>query len=63
MDNVLHVVLPSVYDKELEAAVVDDTSGDFQRLLVGCLQARRPEGTHFDRNRARQDAQVSNLFL
>ena len=52
-----------MYGKELEAAVIDDTSGDFQRLLVGCLQAKRPEGTQFDRNRARQDAQVSDWWL
>ncbi|RUS77876.1 hypothetical protein EGW08_014350 [Elysia chlorotica] len=55
--NEIKRVYKTLYEKELEAAVIDDTSGDFQRLLVGCLQARRPEATHFDRNRARQDAQ------
>ena len=46
------------YNKELEADVAGDTSGDFKRLLIGCLQANRPEGTEFDRNKAKQDAQV-----
>ncbi|GFR74427.1 annexin [Elysia marginata] len=55
--NAIKATYKTLYGKELEAAVIDDTSGDFQRLLVGCLQARRPEGTSFDRNRARQDAQ------
>ncbi|GFN89719.1 Annexin [Plakobranchus ocellatus] len=55
--NNIKAAYKTVYKKDLEAAVVDDTSGDFQRLLVGCLQARRPEGTHFDRNRAKKDAQ------
>lgn len=46
------------YGKELEADVAGDTSGHFKMLLVGCLQANRPEGQEFDRNKAKQDAQA-----
>nr|KAG5700519.1 hypothetical protein BaRGS_025231 [Batillaria attramentaria] len=46
------------YGKELEADVAGDTSGHFKRLLIGCLQANRPEGQEFDRNKAKQDAQA-----
>ena len=56
-----YYIIP-VYNKELEADVKGDTSGFFQRLLVGCLQANRPEGTEFDRNKAKQDAQVIMCF-
>jgi len=47
----------TLFKKELEADVVGDTSGFFKCLLVGCLQANRPESTEFDRNKAKQDAQ------
>lgn len=52
-----------MFNKELETDVAGDTSGHFKRLLVGCLQANRPEGTEFDRNKAKQDAQVSKIKL
>ena len=54
--------LCAVYQKEAEADVAGDTSGAFKRLLVGCLQANRPEGQEFDRNKAKQDAQ-GMLFI
>ena len=54
--------LCAVYQKEAEADVAGDTSGAFKRLLVGCLQANRPEGQEFDRNKAKQDAQ-GTLFI
>ncbi|CAG2243001.1 Annexin A5,Annexin B11,Annexin A6,Annexin A2-A,Putative annexin A2-like protein,Annexin A11,Annexin A2-B,Annexin A4,Annexin A13,Annexin A2,Annexin A7,Annexin A8,Annexin B9,Annexin A1,Annexin-B12,Annexin A8-like protein 1,Annexin B10,Annexin A3 [Mytilus edulis] len=47
-----------VYNKELEADVAGDTSGNFKRLLVGLLQANRDESKEFDRNKAKQDAQA-----
>ena len=46
-----------MFSKDLEADVASDTSGHFKRLLVAVLQANRPEGKEFDRNKARQDAQ------
>ncbi|XP_035825822.1 annexin A4, partial [Aplysia californica] len=48
----------TMYNKELETDIAGDTSGHFKRLLVGCLTANRPEGTEFDRNKAKQDAQA-----
>ena len=47
----------SVYQKEAEADIAGDTSGDLKRFLIGCLQATRPESPEFDRAKARQDAQ------
>ncbi|KAK3106197.1 hypothetical protein FSP39_014869 [Pinctada imbricata] len=48
----------TLYNKELEEDVVGDTSGNFQRLLVGLLQGNRDESKEFDRNKAKQDAQA-----
>lgn len=50
--------MPPEYNVELEKDVVGDTSGDYKRILVACLQANRPEGQEFDRTKARQDAQA-----
>lgn len=55
--NKIKAAYKTAYNKELEEDVAGDTSGDFKRLLIGCLQANRPEGTEFDRNKAKQDAQ------
>ncbi|XP_033733244.1 annexin A6-like [Pecten maximus] len=46
------------YGKELETDVAGDTSGNFKRLLISCLQANRDESKEFDRNKAKQDAQA-----
>ncbi|XP_052806894.1 annexin A6-like [Mya arenaria] len=46
------------YNVELEKDVIGDTSGDYKRILVACLQANRPEGLEFDRTKAKQDAQA-----
>ncbi|GFR74439.1 annexin [Elysia marginata] len=54
--NKIKATYKTAYNNELEADVAGDTSGDFKRLLIGCLQANRPEGTEFDRNKAKQDA-------
>ena len=53
---VTHLI--SEFNKELEADVIGDTSGHYKRILVSCLQANRPEGKEFDRNKAKQDAQA-----
>ena len=53
------LLLSSVFGKDAESDVAGDTSGDFKKLLIGCLQANRPEGQEFDRNKAKQDAQGS----
>ncbi|KAK8759331.1 hypothetical protein V5799_003036 [Amblyomma americanum] len=45
------------YDKDLEKAVISETSGDFQRILVSMLTASRQEGVPVDANRAAEDAQ------
>ena len=46
------------YNEELEKDVIGDTSGHYKRILISCLQANRPEGKEFDRNKAKQDAQA-----
>ncbi|KAK6970182.1 annexin A6 [Biomphalaria glabrata] len=48
----------TMFNKELEQDIAGDTSGHFKRLLIGCLQANRPEGTEFNRVMAKQDAQA-----
>ncbi|PVD37280.1 hypothetical protein C0Q70_04277 [Pomacea canaliculata] len=56
--NAIKQAYKTMFTKDLEADIAGDTSGDFKRLLVGCLQANRPEGPEFDRNKAKQDAQA-----
>ena len=51
----------AVYQKDAETDIAGDTSGDFKRLLIGCLQGNRPEGPEFDRNKAKLDAQGALL--
>lgn len=45
------------YGKDLEKAVVSETSGDFQRILVSMLTCSRQEGVPVDANKAAEDAQ------
>lgn len=46
-----------LYGKELEAAIVSDTSGLFKNLLVALLQANRDESPTYDAAKAKEDAQ------
>ncbi|XP_038071685.1 double zinc ribbon and ankyrin repeat-containing protein 1-like [Patiria miniata] len=46
----------TAYNKNLEEDVADDTSGNFQRLLVSVLQGARPEGDEVDPDKAQADA-------
>jgi len=43
-----------LYNKELEAAIIDDTSGHFKRMLVSLLQASRDESAEYDQTKVRQ---------
>lgn len=56
--NAMKLAFKTMFNKDVEAEVSGDTSGDFRKLLVGCLQANRPEGQEFNRNMAKQDAQA-----
>ncbi|XP_022111170.1 uncharacterized protein LOC110990467 isoform X2 [Acanthaster planci] len=46
----------TAYNQNLEEDVADDTSGNFQRLLVSVLQGARPEGDEVDPDKAQADA-------
>ncbi|XP_013392205.1 uncharacterized protein LOC106160214 [Lingula anatina] len=52
-----------LFNKELEKAIMDDTSGHFKRLLVSLLQGNRDESSTFDRTQAQQDAQLKVYSL
>lgn len=47
----------SKYALDVSRDVADDTSGDYQRLLLAVLAAQRPEGQPVDVNAAKMDAQ------
>ncbi|KAH9498198.1 Annexin A6 [Bulinus truncatus] len=56
--NNIKAAYKTMFNKDLENDIAGDTSGHFKRLLIGCLQANRPEGTEFNRTQAKQDAQA-----
>jgi len=46
------------FDRNLEADIVSETSGNFRHLLVSQLNAHRDEGHQVDQSKAAADAQA-----
>uniref|UniRef100_A0A183UWH1 Annexin n=2 Tax=Toxocara canis TaxID=6265 RepID=A0A183UWH1_TOXCA len=55
--NAIKVAYEGEFGRSLESAVKWDTSGDFERLLVALLQARRDESNRINDHKAKEDAQ------
>lgn len=49
--------LNKVFNRDLEADIKSDTSGDFKHVLVSLLTASRPTGNMVDWTLAKRDAQ------
>lgn len=63
--NAIKVAYEGEFHRSLESAVKWDTSGDFERLLVALLQARRDESNVTNPQKAREVRMMSesSVFL
>ncbi|PAA54993.1 hypothetical protein BOX15_Mlig000517g1, partial [Macrostomum lignano] len=51
-------IYKATYNRELEDDVMSDTSGHFKRILVSLLTGARPEGSSYDPEQVKKDAQA-----
>lgn len=58
----LNAFVPSVYDKDLEEVIKDETSGDFTTALLALLQGDKSDSTKVDMDMAQTDAEVEPTF-